>query len=51
MGGFEDEFSSGYRGLTHRLVIDAEGNTVADEIVTLKLANGNYGLDTYYQHP
>ena len=51
LGGFEDEFSSGYRTLTHRHVIDADGNIVEDEIVNLKLSNGNYGLDTYYQHP
>ena len=51
MGGFEDEFSSGYRCLTHRLVIDPDGNTVDDTIVNGKLANGNYALDTYYEHP
>lgn len=51
LGGFEDEFSSGYRTLTHRHVIDSEGNIVLDEIVNLKLESGNYGLDTYYQHP
>ncbi len=51
MGGFEDEFSSGYRCLTHRLVIDPDGNTVDDTIVNGKLSNGNYALDTYYQHP
>ncbi len=51
LGGFEDDFSSGYRTLTHRQVIDSDGNIIQDEIVNLKLANGNYGLDTYYQHP
>ena len=51
MGGFEDEFSSGYRCLTHRLVIDPDGNTVDDVIVNQKLSNGNYALDTYYEHP
>ena len=50
-GGFEDEFSSGYRTLTHRYVIDEEGTLVQDDIVNLKLENGSYGLDTYYQHP
>ena len=30
---------------------DSEGNIVLDEIVNLKLESGNYGLDTYYQHP
>lgn len=47
---FEDASGSGYRTLTHRLVIDAEGNTVLDEIINMKLANGNYAMDTYYKH-
>ncbi|MCR5576005.1 MAG: VanW family protein [Oscillospiraceae bacterium] len=51
MGGFEDEFSSGYRCLTHRLVIDPDNNVVEDTIVNGKLSNGNYALDTYYEHP
>ena len=51
MGGFEDDFSAGYRCLTHRLVIDPDNNTVEDTIVNGKLANGNYALDTYYEHP
>ena len=51
MWGFEDEFSPGTRTLTHRLVIDSEGNTVDDQILNATLANGNYALDTYYQHP
>ena len=48
--GFEDDVGSGYRTLTHRQVIDADGNIVVDEITNTKLANGNYAMDTYYQH-
>ena len=50
-GGFEDEFSAGYRCLTHRLVIDPDGNTVDDTIVNLRNAKGDIMLDTYYEHP
>ena len=49
--GFEDDFSSGYRTLTHRLVIDENGNTVEDTILNPELPSGGYALDTYYQHP
>ena len=38
------------RTLTHRQVIDADGNIVVDEITNSKLSNGNYAMDTYYQH-
>ena len=48
--GFEDDIGAGYRTLTHRLVMDADGNVVSDEIINKKLANGNYAMDTYYQH-
>ena len=48
--GFEDDVGSGYRTLTHRQVIDADGNIVVDEITNTKLSNGNYAMDTYYQH-
>lgn len=48
--GFEDDVGSGYRTLTHRQVIDADGNIVVDEITNSKLSNGNYAMDTYYQH-
>ena len=48
--GFEDDIGAGYRTLTHRLVIDMEGNVVSDEIINKKLENGNYAMDTYYQH-
>ncbi len=51
MWGFEDELSSGYRTLTHRLVIDEEGNVVDDQILNGELPSGGYALDTYYQHP
>ena len=51
MWGFEDDFSSGYRTLTHRLVIDEEGNVVDDQILNPELPSGGYALDTYYQHP
>ena len=51
MWGFEDDFSSGYRTLTHRLVIDENGNTVEDRILNPELPTGGYALDTYYQHP
>ena len=48
--GFEDDIGMGYRTLTHRLVLDMEGNVVSDEIINKKLENGNYAMDTYYQH-
>ena len=48
--GFEDDVGSGYRTLTHRQVIDADGNIIVDEITNAKLDNGNYAMDTYYQH-
>lgn len=47
---FEDDVGLGYRTLTHRQVIDADGNIVVDEITNSKLSNGNYAMDTYYQH-
>ena len=48
--GFEDDVGPGYRTLTHRVVMDTEGNVVSDEIINTKLENGNYAMDTYYQH-
>lgn len=48
--GFEDDIGSGYRTLTHRVVMDMDGNVVSDEIINKKLENGNYAMDTYYQH-
>lgn len=51
MWGFEDDFSTGYRTLTHRLVIDQDGNTVDDQILNPLLPTGGPALDTYYQHP
>ena len=48
--GFEDDFSTGYRTLTHRLVIDQNGSTVEDTVLNPGTP-GNYALDTYYQHP
>ena len=48
--GFEDDFSTGYRTLTHRLVIDQDGHTVEDTVLNPGTP-GNYALDTYYQHP
>lgn len=47
---FSDDVGPGYRTLTHRQVIDVDGNIVHDEIINQKLANGNYAMDTYYQH-
>lgn len=47
---FEDDFSTGIRTLTHRLVIDANGNTVEDQVLNPGTP-GNYALDTYYTHP
>ena len=47
---FSDDFSSGYRTLTHRLVIDQNGTTVEDQVLNPGTP-GNYALDTYYQHP
>ena len=48
--GFEDDFSTGYRTLTHRLVIDQDGNTVEDTVLNPGTPE-HYALDTYYQHP
>ncbi len=48
--GFEDDFSTGYRTITHRLVIDQNGNTVEDTVLNPGTP-GNYAMDTYYQHP
>lgn len=48
--GFTDDFSSGYRTITHRLVIDQNGNTVEDQVLNPGTP-GNYAMDTYYQHP
>ncbi len=45
-----DDVGLYYRTLTHRYVIDANGTTVSDEIINMKMANGNYAMDTYYQH-
>lgn len=48
--GFEDDVGAGYRTLTHRVVMDLEGNVVSDEIINTKRENGQYAMDTYYQH-
>ncbi len=45
-----DDVGLYYRTLTHRQVFDAEGNMVADEIINMKRENGQYAMDTYYQH-
>lgn len=45
---FSDHTGEGVRTLTHRLVYDAEGSMVADEIVNLRLSNGKHAMDTYY---
>jgi len=47
---FEDGTGSGYRTLTHRQILDTDGNLISDEIINAKLANGNYAMDTYYHH-
>lgn len=47
---FEDDFSTGYRTLTHRVVIDEEGHTVEDTVLNPGTPE-HYALDTYYQHP
>ena len=47
---FSDDVGPGYRTLTHRQVIDPDGNIVHDEIINQKLKSGNYAMDTYYQH-
>lgn len=47
---FSDDVGPGYRTLTHRQVIDPDGNIVQDEIINQKLKSGNYAMDTYYQH-
>lgn len=48
--GFEDDFSTGYRTVTHRLVIDENGNTVEDTVLNPGTPE-HYAMDTYYQHP
>jgi len=47
---FEDDIGPGYRTLTYRIVLDENGNQVAKELINPKLGNGNYAMDTYYQH-
>ena len=47
---FEDATGAGYRTLTWRIVYDQQGNVVKKEIINRKLANGDYAMDTYYQH-
>jgi len=47
---FEDDFSTGYRTLTHRVVIDEDGHTVEDTVLNPGTPE-HYALDTYYQHP
>lgn len=48
--GFEDDIGPGKRTLTHRIVYAPDGSVIEDDIVNAKLANGNYGMDTYYFH-
>ncbi len=48
--GFEDDFSTGYRTVTHRLVIDEQGNIVEDTVLNPGTPE-HYAMDTYYQHP
>ena len=45
-----DDIGNFYRTLTHRLVIDSNGTVVLDEIINKQFDNGNYAMDTYYQH-
>lgn len=49
---FSDDVGPGYRTLTHRLVIDPDGNTVIDEIVNPLRSNSqtDRAMDTYYVH-
>ena len=45
-----DDIGNFYRTLTHRIVKDSQGNVVLDEIINRKFENGNFAMDTYYQH-
>ena len=45
-----DDVGLFYRTLTHRQVFDSNGTMVLDEIINMKMDNGNYAMDTYYQH-
>lgn len=45
-----DDVGLYYRTLTHRFVIDSNGAVVLDEIINMKMKNGNFAMDTYYQH-
>lgn len=47
---FSDEIGSGYRTLTWRHVYDSNGELVTEEIINMKLPNGNPAMDTYYKH-
>ncbi|MBR4473802.1 MAG: VanW family protein [Oscillospiraceae bacterium] len=47
---FSDDMGEGSRTLTHRLVYDADGNMVADEILNPELPGGGLAMDTYYDH-
>ena len=45
-----DDVGLYYRTLTHRFVIDQNGTVVSDEIINMKMKNGNFAMDPYYQH-
>ena len=45
-----DDVGNFYRTLTHRYVIDENGTIVKDDIINMKMKNGNFSMDTYYQH-
>ena len=47
---FEDDIGSGFRTITHRQVINADGEVIVDEIINRLLPSGGPAMDTYYNH-
>ena len=48
--GTEDDGRFYYRTITHRQVIDSEGNIVDDTVLNPG-ERGKYAMDSYYEHP
>ena len=47
---YQDGVGMGTATMTHRQVLDAEGNLVLDEELNAFLPNGQRALDVYYEH-
>ena len=49
--GTEEDGRFYYRTVTHRQVIDQDGNVVEDTVLNPLLPTGYAAMDTYYEHP